>query len=32
MILDERNNTMPPEYLKDWNEKNGEEDDNFYHE
>ena len=30
-ILDERNNTMPPEELKELNEKNEEEDDIFYH-
>jgi len=32
MILDLRTNTKPPKDLKEWNENNGEEDDNFYHE
>ena len=31
-IVDERNSTMPPEDLKEWNEKNEEENGNFYHE
>jgi len=32
MILDEMNNTMHPEELKEWSEKNGQENNNFHHE
>ena len=32
MALDEINNAMPPEELKELNEKNGEENDNLCHE
>ena len=31
-IVDERNSTMSLEYLKEWNEKNEEENGNFYNE
>ena len=32
MALDEMNNAMPPKELKEWNEKNGRENNNFHHE
>jgi hypothetical protein len=32
MILDESNIIMPPEEMKEWNEKNGEKNNTFHHE
>ena len=32
MTLDDINNEIPPEELKELNEKNGEENDNLCHE